>query len=573
MQTLSTDVVIIGGGGGGTYTALCLKKAGIQPLLIVKGIIGKSGASIFAGNMVLAGRVLDGTEEEAEATRDWVVRWYNHFLVDQDYVLKSEKWIENVYYPELDEIGLYLRRDNQGRIVKSYGAARGIAAKQQGQSGALFMDRRRKQVWQNEIPSLEETAVTKILQDGNRRAIGVVAFHYPTGEIYVVRAKAVVVATGPADRIATRATGTREQSGDGLALTYRAGGELVNLEIQWWHASDFKWPLCWQRMHVYPNPLVGTKDTARMYNADGECFFDQSRDAPNSYAPYPTQLKRVAQQAEAGKARMDGGYYTGYDHIDPQALKLYAHHMKSFEKVGLGYHEARVETAPTWHYRQGGVNLDPHTMMTNVPGLYVAGAVGGHNNGSIGFVTYDAYVCAESIKNSDLPAVPPPPPARQVEQEVARIQGLLREMPQGGVTPTRLKARIRDIMYTKMGFVKTKEGMESALEELRRMREEDVPRMGLKDTTLVQNYGWLDALDTFSLLDVSELTIRSALNRKESRGPFYRTDYPYTDNQNWIVKNILADDGTGKVRFRLEPYSLPYYKPEFEREDYFKVDW
>ena len=573
MQTLETDVVIVGGGAGGTYAALCLKEAGLKPLIIAKGIIGKSGASIFAGNMVLAGTMLDGSEEEAQATRDWVVRWYNHFLCDQDYCLDAEKWIENVYYPELDELGLYLRRDNQGQIVKSFGAARGIAAKQQGQSGVLFIDRRRKQVRRAEIPTLEETAVTKVLRGDNGEAVGVVAFHYPTGEIYAIRAKAVVIATGPADRIAARATGTREQSGDGLALAYRAGGELLNLEIQWWHASDFKWPTVWQRMHIYPNPLVGTKETARMYNADGELFFDQSTDAPNSYAPYPTQLKRLAQQTEAGKARMDGGYETGYDHIEPEALKLYAHHMKTFEKVGLGYDEARVETAPTWHYRQGGINLDPHTMKTNVPGLYVAGAVGGHNNGSIGFVSYDAFVCAESIKGADLPADPAPLPTAQVNAEVARIEGLLHDMPEGGTTPTRLKMRIRDIMYEKMGFVKTKDGMESALDELRRIRAEDVPRMGLKDTTRVQNYGWLDGLDVFNLLDASELTILSALNRKESRGPFYRTDCPYTDNRNWLVKNILSDDGSGTVQYRIEPYKLPYLEPEFEREDYFKVDW
>ena len=146
-------------------------------------------------------------------------------------------------------------------------------------------------------------------------------------------------------------------------------------------------------------------------------------------------------------------------------------------------------------------------------------------------------------------------------------------MPEGGTTPTKLKMRIRDIMYEKMGFVKTKEGMESALQEIRQIREEDVPRMGLKDTTRIQNYGWLDGLDVFNLLDASELTILSALNRKESRGPFYRTDCPYTDNANWLVKNILSDDGSGAVQYRIEPYKLPYIQPEFEREDYFKVDW
>ena len=574
MRTFETDVVIMGGGAAGTFAALKLNEAGIRSLIIAKGIIGKSGATIFAGNMILCGRTLDGTESEAAAVTDFFIRWYNHFLIDQDFVRKAEKWIEANYYPELEENGLYFRRDDQGQVVKSHGVVRGIAARKQGQSGMLLIDRRRKQLRQQQIPTLEETAVTKILQGKNGEVVGVVAFHYPSGEVYLVRAKSVVVATGPSDRIAARATGTREQSGDGLAVTYRAGGELLNLEIQWWHASDFKWPPTWQRMHVYPNPLVGTGDTARMYNSEGKAFFEQGVDAPLAYAPYPTQIKRLIQQVESGKAKLTGGYYTGYDHIDPAVLHLYAAQLKAFAKVGLPPSESRVECQPTWHYRQGGINVDPHTLTTNIPGLMVAGAVGGHHNGSLAFVTHDGYQVAETLKEqrvgtkalSELPK-------HQVEEEIARINGLHRALPKNGLTPMAVKKKIRDVMYEKMGVVKTKEGMESGLEELARIRNEDAPRMGLRNLTRCQNFGWIDAVDVFNLLDVSEVTIRSALNRKESRGPFYRADYPYTDNKNWIVKNIAARDSSGQIKFRHEPYDLPHIKPEFERENYFHVDW
>jgi succinate dehydrogenase / fumarate reductase flavoprotein subunit len=574
MRTIETDVVVMGGGAAGTFAALKLEEAGIKPLIIAKGIIGKSGATVFAGNMILCGRTLDGTETEAAAVTDFFIRWYNHFLIDQEFVRKAEKWIEENYYPELEEIGLYFRRDDQGQIVKSHGVVRGIAARQQGQSGMLLIDRRRKQLRQRQIPTLEETAVTKILQGKNGEVLGVVAFHYPTGEIHVVRAKAVVVATGPSDRIAARATGTREQSGDGLALTYRAGGELLNLEIQWWHASDFKWPPTWQRMHVYPNPLVGTGDTARMYNSKDEVFFDQSVDAPLAYAPYPTQIKRVIQQVQAGKATLQGGYYTGYDHIDPTVLHLYARQLKAFAKVGLPPSKARVESQPSWHYRQGGINVDPHTLTTNIPGLLVAGAVGGHHNGSLAFVTHDGYQVAETLKEQRVGAKTLPElPQGQVNEEIVRISELLRAVPKNGITPMAVKKKIRDVMYEKMSVVKSKEGMERGLEEISRIRAEDAARMGLVNLTRQQNFGWLDSVDVYNLLDVCEVTIRSALNRTESRGPFYRIDYPYTDNKNWIKKNIVSRDGSGQIKFRHEPYEMPYIKPEFEREDYFHVDW
>jgi succinate dehydrogenase / fumarate reductase flavoprotein subunit len=573
MQVRQADVVIIGGGAAGTYLALCLRKAGINPVILAKGLIGKSGASIFAGNLNLHGRVFGGSDEEAAAMRDYIIRWYNHYLIDQDYALKGEKWTEFVYYPELEEAGLYFRRDDQGKVVTSYGLARGAAIRQQGQSGILLMDLRRKQVRCAQIETYQETAVTNLIKNENGEIAGVVAFHCPTGDILVLHADAVVIATGPADRIATRSTGTREQSGDGIALAYRAGGELLNLEMQWWHASDFKWPPCWQRMHVYPNPLVGTSETARMYNADGVEFFDQSRDAPNSYAPYPTQFKALAKQIELGKARLDGGYYSGYDHIDAEVLRNYVTTTKAFEKVGIPAERARVETAATWHYRQGGINANPHTMETNVAGLYVAGPVGGHNNGSLGYTAYDAFLCAETLKGKFSSRRKPKFSESTARLERDRVLGLLRALPDGGITPMALKAKIRDLMYDKMGFLKTRERMEEALAGIIKFRTELAPQMGLRDLTRRQNYGWLDALDVFNLLDTSEITIRSALNRKESRGAFYRTDYPYTDNENWLVKNIGWRAASGSVQFRLEPYNTQYYRPEFAKEHFLEVLW
>jgi succinate dehydrogenase/fumarate reductase flavoprotein subunit len=189
-------------------------------------------------------------------------------------------------------------------------------------------------------------------------------------------------------------------------------------------------------------------------------------------------------------------------------------------------------------------------------------------------VTYDGFLCAETLKDQE---VHQKPLGRlistEVESEVERIQGLRQAMPSGGLTPMNLKRQIREVMSDKMNIVKTEEGMKEGLNEIHRIRAEDVPRMGLSNLTTRMNYGWMDALDVFNLLDVAELTIRSSLNRKESRGPFYRTDHPYTDNSNWHVKNIVFKDESGEDKFRLENYENIYLPPEFSREDYFKVAW
>lgn len=573
MQTLTADVVVVGAGGAGSYAALRLKQLGFDPLLITKGLVGKSGCSIFAGNLVLSGRMLGTTEEQARDTLEYFAKYWNNFLVDQRYLAKAGKWIEESFYPELDEAGLYFRRNDQGDIVASIGRVRNIAANKQGQSGMLLMDRRRKQIEQLNIRKLEETAVTAVLTDPSGQVVGVTGLHYPDGEMYAIQASAVVLATGHSDRLAKRSTGTREQSADGIALAFRVGAELANLEIQWWHTSDFAYPKTWDRMHVYPNPLVGSTETARMYNSDGELFFEQKTDAPLALAPYATQFKKLAEQVMKGKARFDGGFYTSYAHISREVVEDFNYHAKAFKKMELDVAHDSVESAVSWHCRQGGINTNPHTMETTVLGLYVAGGVGSHSNGGIGVVSYDAQVVAETIANHITPGQSRSLPMSQAEAESDRIERLLRRVPEKGCTPMRLKNRLREIMWDKMGFIKSEENMQSALAEVSQIRSTLLPSMGLHTTTRRYNYGWIDAIDVYNMLDVVELTILSSLHRKESRGPFFRPEYPYTDNVNWHCKNILYRDSQGEICFRTEMFETPFLKPEFERQDYFKVDW
>ena len=575
MHLLQADAIVVGSGGAGTYAALRLKQLGLDPLLVTKGFVGKSGCSIFAGNLALAGRMLGGGDAQAKDLLEYFTAWWNNFLIDQEYLVKCGTWLEKTYYPELDEAGLYFRRDDQGQIVRNIGRLSAvIAANQQGQSGMLYMDRRRKQLRQESVRTLEETVVTALLTNEEGRVIGVTGLHYPTGETYAVAAKAVILATGHSDRLATRSTGTREQSADGIALAYRVGAELANIEIQWWHTSDFAFPKIWDRMHVYPNPLLGTTETARMYNSDGEQFFEQKTDTPVAPAPYATQFKRFGQQMLNGKARMDGAFYTSYSHIPKEPIKEYNYHAKAFEKLGIDISKDHIETAPSWHCRQGGVFVNPHTMETTVPGLYVAGGLGSHSNGGLGVVTYDGGVAAETIATRFVRSQPIPTlPSEQVSHEAERLEGFVRPFGAGDQTPAQLKTTLRALMATEMGFVKTESGMRTALEEIRRLREQSERHMGLKNLTRQYNYGWVDAIDLQNMLDVCELTILSALNRKESRGPFYRPEYPYTDNAEWHAKNILLRDANGRVSFRKEIYETPYLKPGFERMDYFAVPW
>src|SRR5512135_945684 len=399
MQVLTADVAIVGGGAAGCYAALKLNELGIKPLIICKGLVGKSGASLFAGNLVISGRALGNSEENARNTAEFLIKYHNQFLIDQRWAQRCGQFIEKVYYPELEEAGLYFRRDDSGEVVTSPGKIRSIAANVQGNSGVPFMDLRRKQVIRAGIPRLEETVATALLRKADGAIGGVFCLNVITGEYFVVKARAVIMATGYSDRLHKRSTGTREMSADGIALAWRAGAALVNMEMQWWHTNDMADPPSWQRMQIYPNPMLGSEKSARMVNSAGEEFFNQQQDDPLAFGPYTVQLKALARQVNAGKARYDGGYFAGFDHCDPAEVEAYTTYAKIFHQLGLRFPQDMVETAVTSHYRQGGIDVDVANMRSSIVGLYVAGGASGHSNGLIALATYDGKVVAEGIAN------------------------------------------------------------------------------------------------------------------------------------------------------------------------------
>jgi succinate dehydrogenase / fumarate reductase flavoprotein subunit len=571
MQIVTTDVVVIGGGAAGCYAALELSRKEIDAVIVCKGLVGKSGASLFAGNLVIGGGLLGNTPEQARNTAEFLVKYHNQFLIDQNWARRCGQWIESVYYPELEQAGLYFRRDNDGNVVTNPGKIRSVAANVQGNSGVPFMDLRRKQVMKAGIKRLEETVVTSLLRRDDGSVCGVFAVNCLTGDCVVVLARAVILATGYSDRLYSRSTGTREMSGDGIAMAWRAGASLVNMEMQWWHTNDVAHPPTWQRVQIYPNPVLGSEHSARMVNAAGEEFFNQQVDDPLAFAPYTVQLKALVKQVRAGNARYEGGYFAGFDHVDSKEIDAYTTYGKPFYQLGLDPRRELLETAVTAHYRQGGVLVDNSNMRSSVAGLYVAGGVGGHSNGLIALATFDGKTVADGIA-ADLDTLQPvEAPEPQIVSERQRIETMLSAGGEGS-SPGAVKEQIRRVMWEKAGVEKSLVGLASALEELARIRASVLPTMRIRNKTRVANYEWLDAIDVHNMIDTAELIVHSSIERRESRGPFIRTDFPETDNENWLAANILIKTDNG-FRFEQSPYQLPFYQPGFVRRDNLAVPW
>jgi succinate dehydrogenase/fumarate reductase flavoprotein subunit len=575
IEVIETDVLVIGGGAGGTNAVLKASEQGAKVTMVVKGLIGKSGCSIFASTIPFGTPTPDwlnhdevSTEERDHYRLEFMVRYYNHYLADQDYCRRLEAYMRSEFFPDLERLGVYWRRDDEGHIQPT--ASRrtpNLVAHKQGASGPAILDKRRREIFRRDIPVYEECAATSLLIDDGR-VVGATILDIRRGKLFAVAAKSTILATGHSDYLATRSTGTREQSADGIAMALRVGAELANLEIQWWHTSDLSQPRSWMRFHLYPNPLLGTKETARLYNSEGEMFFEQKTHSPGVSAPYFEQIRRLCPQVQAGKARWDGGYYSGYDHIPAEITTKHQHQAQVWRKLGLDVGEDRMECGITWHMRQGGINVDTRSMQTSVPGLYLAGGIGCHYLGSIGAVSFDGKVAAEAAAADDERRKPLT--EQIVAPEEKRVFGFLRAEPDGP-RPMQAKLKIREIMWN-LGYIKNAKKLSDALDALLSVREEMLPRLALESTSRTWNTGWMDALDVCSMLDACEATVRSAINRKESRGPFYREDYPYVDNEHWLCRNIIQRVN-GEWHTRTEPIPLPYLTPEKSREPFFESDY
>ena len=141
-----------------------------------------------------------------------------------------------------------------------------------------------------------------------------------------------------------------------------------------------------------------------------------------------------------------------------------------------------------------------------------------------------------------------------------------------GVPVAEVKAAIRAMMWDKVGVEKDAASLRSALEDIAAIRLDLLPRMSLACTERIANYEWLDAIDAVNMVDVCELIILSSLERKESRGPFMRRDFPMQDNARWLAANVMVRTDNG-FRFEQRPYDLPFFKPDFATKDNLEVQW
>jgi succinate dehydrogenase/fumarate reductase flavoprotein subunit len=553
VNVLATDVLIIGGGIAGMYAALKAKATGANVLLVSKGPIGRSGGSVFAGTLVA---YMDptwlGYERVPNPDEKLTHLDKYYYLMDGPHLVRSGEFIRNHLLGELEEMGLYFLRLPDGRVIHNPTKPKHTWTPKMGMSGRAIGDLLRRHVLDAGIPVIEEAMATSLIATDGVCG-GATVLNFVTGDFFAVHAKNTILATGHANYLSARSTGTREVCGDGIALPYRAGAELFNLEMQEWHVTDMAWPRAWTRLHIYPNPLPVTRETARLV-ADDRVLFEQ-RTIPRINKPYHYQHKRLYQHAVAsGKHYEDykwGGYFSDLRHVDGFIQDAYSYQTQFPRKLGIDPTTQLVENAPSYHYIVGGVWVDFPTMGSRtVERLYAVGGAAGRDGQTD--CMFDAHVAIASIRDRQGDQELPDLDVRRVHEERDRVCRLIESAGEDGIGPMEVKNQIRDVMWRGMDYVKTEPKMRQAHDELEEIREAIVPRMRVQTRTRRYNTEWVDALDVFNMLDACQLQIRASIERQESRGPFFREDFPYQDNENW-QRYVIVGKSDSSVAVRHEP--------------------
>jgi len=549
---LASDVLIVGSGGAGMYAAVAAAKTGARVLLVDKSLIGRGGATIMA-QMTVASAVGE------EAPDHWT-----HHLAD---TLEAGRGLCDGRLAAVlcEESPLRIREMDGWKVgwAREDGHIKQVTAPGHRIPRCVYVDflntgpavakTLRAQVARSDgITRISDLSITDlVVHDG--RVTGAVGFSLEDGSPVTIAAKAVILAAGGLTKIYQRNSASTNMGGDAFALALGAGADLVDMEfVQFFPIG-----------HLAPR-LVGMdpimwdpfryKLGGRLLNGNQEEFIENygATDSGTYTAPRDVASYAIMKEAEAGRGSPSGGAYLSFQHVpEPDLRAAFGPVIDRLLANGIDLTERAVEVAPIAHYHMGGIRVDT-TMRTTVPGLYAAGeAVGGANgaNRLSGNAIPEALVFGERAGRFAAEEVSGMDQAwsdADAAFALDRLRGFGGESPEkANAAAGELLAELQNLMWEKVGLLRTEDGLTAALDRLRRMQREDLPEIAAqtdsRSALAVQDWFGLRA----SLL-VAESVALAALNRRESRGAHQREDFPetvpaYDHNQTVSLRDCALD--------------------------------
>jgi succinate dehydrogenase / fumarate reductase flavoprotein subunit len=577
------DVLVIGAGGAGLRAAIEAAEAGASVGLVCKSLLGKAHTVMAEGGVAAALANVAADDSWQTHFRDTMVggKMLNHWRMAQ---LHAQEAPERVR--ELERWGAVFDRTRDGRILqRPFGGHSHPRLAHVGDRTGLEMIRTlQDRTVQSGVTVYMECITTHLLRDDGR-VTGAFGYWRQTGDPIVMAAKAVVLATGGIGRAYQVTSNSWEYSGDGQALAYRAGAELIDMEFVQFHPTGMVWPPGVRGLLV-TEAVRGEGGILR--NRDGDRFMWKylPEDRRHEYAETDEEASRWVDALGAGHetdARMPpelstrdnvaraiytevreergsphGGVFLDISYLPPNHVrrKLPSMFEQFKELADVDITAGPMEVGPTCHYVMGGVRADPETAATTVEGLYAAGEVAGgmHGANRLGgnslsdLLVFGRRAGAAAAAFAAEQSAPPKPDGRQLRKAANDLAAPF-DRP-AGEDPYRLHADLQATMQRLVGIFRTGADLEEALEQLKVLGDR-LKKVRVEGTP-AYNPGWNLYFELGNMLVCSEAVARSALQRTESRGAHSRLDHPGLDD-DWGSRNSTVTLDGEKMRVTAEP--------------------
>lgn len=513
-----------------------------------------------------------GINAAIAVTDDWRSHAYDtvkgsDFLGDQDAieVMCSEAPAEVMH---LEHIGVTFHRNEKGEMdLRAFG---GASAKRTAYvadiTGQAMLHVLYEQLMKHHetVDRYEEWFTTSLLQDENGACAGVIARDVRTGEMASFKAKNVILACGGAGQAYKPTTNGLIVTGDGIAMAYRAGAPLMDMEMVQYH------PTCLVETGILITE--GARgEGAHLLNANGERFMEKS--APNKMELASRDVVSRAEQTEINEGRGVGPGGTGI-YLDVTVVPRRRTLEALREIVNLGRDFAGVDITrepitirPGQHYIMGGVKTDIDGR-TSIEGLYAAGEVacvsvhGGNRLGAnslLDTLIFGRRAGEHAAARAADTAMPQVDAKAQLHRDMDRIDEIIAR-PRSGRRVSEIKGELGETMNRHAAVFRDEEGLQSARETIDRLREES-EHAWIDDQGTVFNQDVLGALELGYMIDCAEATVVGAIERKESRGAQFRTDFPERNDGEWLKHIDITHDGEGpKVSY--SPVTITQWQPE-----------
>jgi succinate dehydrogenase flavoprotein subunit len=535
------DVLVIGAGLAGQRAALAAAEAGVSVGIISKVHPVRSHSNAAQGGINAALAADDSWESHAFDTIKG-----SDYLSDQDAVEIMCREAPNEVL-HLEHLGVTFHRNETGHLgTRAFGGASKARTFYVADiTGQAIMHVLYEQLmkYSGLISRYEEWFTTRLAIDRNGECAGVVVRNIKDGSMDLFEAKAVILATGGNGQIWRPTTNALICTGDGIAMAYRAGAELMDMEMVQYHPTTLA-----RKGFLITEGARG--EGAHLLNAKGERFME--RYAPNKMELASRDVVSRAEQTEINEGR---GFPDGTVALDVTVVPRKRIHEALREIVLVGRDFAGVDITrepihikPGNHYMMGGVKTDIHGR-TNIAGLYAAGEVacvsvhGGNRLGAnslldtLIFGRRSGEDAATRSKQIKLPRAQPGT-LEDARSSISEIHGRDRS----GRRVSEIRHEMSVEMDRNIGVFREEEGIKSALETIRRLKEE-VKSAYIDDHGKIFNQDLLGAIELDFMLDNAECTCMAALHRTESRGAQYRTDFPERNDDEWLKHITLSANG------------------------------